>query len=41
MNIKIKNEVVDKYFKDLDKYPNDDIVEISLEEFVNLMKIKK
>ena len=41
MNTKIKNEVIDKYFKDLDKYPNDDIVEISLEEFVNLMKIKK
>lgn len=40
MNTKIKNKVVDKYFKDLDKYSNNDIVEISLEEFINLMKLR-
>ena len=40
MDFKIKNEVVDKYFKDLENYSTDDRTEISLEEFVNLMKIK-
>ena len=42
MSQKIKNEVIDKYFEDISKeIPGDyDVTTVSLEEFVNLMKIK-
>ena len=35
MDQEIKNEFVDKYFKNLTQTSNDEVVEISLEEFVN------
>ena len=37
MNLKIKNEFVDKYFKNLIQTSDDEIVEIGLEDFVNKM----
>ena len=38
MNLKIKNEFVDKYFKKLIQTSDDEIIEIGLEDFINKIK---